>query len=285
MREARCRRATAEATRRGSSEAHHRGTGIGHHPRRVQRDPRRSGLERDQRTVDGGHHLRRRRPTGDSPDPVTGLPDLPARLPVEVLPATSPSCRSTWPPSTARREPSPSRTRPDFCGVIQADAYVGPRGCPKRGFQHTIEDCEPPTTTTTTEPPTTTTTTSRRPPPRPPPSRRAATGLRNNTQPPAPTSGRRTGGRTRRHSTAAPLTQLPFTGRDIKPFLFGGLALVAVGLALLAPSEYWRRASRRLSAIFPRSSRWLSGTWMGRSALSVRLRGAASMVGCSFYGL
>ncbi len=86
-------------------------------------------------------------------------------------------------------------------------------------------------------------------------------------------------------STAAPLTQLPFTGRNIKPFLFGGLVLVAVGLALLAPSEFWRRTSRRLSTIFPRSSGWLSGTWMGRSTLALRLRGAPSMVGWSFYGI
>ena len=60
---------------------------------------------------------------------------------------------------------------PEFCGVIQADAYVGPPWVAKRGFQHTIDDCNPPntttttTTTTTTVPPTTTTTTG---PPTPP---------------------------------------------------------------------------------------------------------------------
>lgn len=176
----------------------------------------------------------------------------------------------------------------DFCGVIQADAYQGPPFVPKRGFQHTIpsENCEPPTTTTTTEPPTTTTTTE-------PPTTTTTTTqpsvpppVSGNTQPPAPTPVAAPVAAPVAISTAAPpLTQLPFTGRDIKPFLFGGLALVAVGLALLAPSEYWRRTSRRLSALFPRSSRWLSGTWMGRSALSVRLRGAASAVGYSFYGL
>ncbi len=31
----------------------------------------------------------------------------------------------------------------DFCGVIQADAYVGPPWVAKRGFQHTIADCTP----------------------------------------------------------------------------------------------------------------------------------------------
>ena len=62
----------------------------------------------------------------------------------------------------------------DFCGVIQADAYVGPPFVAKRGFQHTIEDCTTPTTTTTTtEPPTTPTTapptTPTTAPPIPPP--------------------------------------------------------------------------------------------------------------------
>ncbi len=33
---------------------------------------------------------------------------------------------------------------PNFCGVIQADAYVGPPWVAKRGFQHTINNCEPP---------------------------------------------------------------------------------------------------------------------------------------------
>jgi len=169
---------------------------------------------------------------------------------------------------------------PNFCGVIQADAYVGPPWVAKRGWQHTIEDCQPPTTTTTTtEPPTTTTTA---PPVVPPP----ISG--NNVQPPAPTPPAPPVATPVTTSTAtapAPLTQLPFTGKPIKPFLFAGLALVAVGLALLAPSEYWRRMSRRLSAILPRSSRWLSRTWMGRTPLTLQLRGAASTVGCSFYGL
>ncbi len=179
---------------------------------------------------------------------------------------------------------------PNFCGVIQADAYVGPPWVAKRGWQHTIADCPPPTTTTTTAPPATTTTTTTEPPTtttttEPPPVVPPPISG-SNVQPPAPTPPAPPVATPVTTSTVtAPLTQLPFTGKPIKPFLFAGLALVAVGLALLAPSEYWRRMSRRLSAIFPRSSRRLSGTWMGRSALTLRLRGAPSMVGCSFYGL
>jgi hypothetical protein len=178
----------------------------------------------------------------------------------------------------------------NFCGVIQADAYVGPPFVAKRGFQHTIEDCTTPTTTTT-EPPTTTTTTTAPPPSAPtttpttlPPAPPPISGT--STPPPAPPPAALPVTAPATTSTvAAPITQLPFTGRNLKPFLFAGVALVALGLALLAPSEYWRRATRRLSAVFPRSSRWLSGTWMGRSTLTLRLRGAPPMVGCSFYGL
>jgi hypothetical protein len=41
----------------------------------------------------------------------------------------------------------------NFCGVIQADAYVGPPWVPKRGYQHTIADCVAATATSSTEPP------------------------------------------------------------------------------------------------------------------------------------
>jgi len=178
----------------------------------------------------------------------------------------------------------------DFCGVIQADAYVGPPWVPKRGFQHTIEDCEPPpTTTTTTEPPTTTTTappptTSTTAPPVPPPPSGPSVQPPAQAPPPAPTALPFTPPATT-PTVTAPLTQLPFTGKNIKPILFAGLTLVALGLALLAPSRYWRRVSRSGSAAVARASRWLSGTWMGRVAVTMRLGGAAPMVGCSFYGL
>ena len=173
----------------------------------------------------------------------------------------------------------------DFCGVIQADAYVGPPWVAKRGWQHTIDDCttptttstEPPTTTTTTNVPPTTTTTTNVPPVPPPTSGPSI-------QPPAPAPAALpfTAPAT---TVAAPLTQLPFTGKDIKPYLFAGLTLVALGLALLAPSRFWRRASRPGSVAVSRASRWLSGTRMGHIAVTMRLGGAAPMVGCSFFGI
>jgi hypothetical protein len=143
---------------------------------------------------------------------------------------------------------------PNFCGVIQADAYIGPPWVAQRGFQHTINDCEPPptttTTTTTTKPitPIITTTT---------------------TEPPAPTSGPLTPPSTPPPAppvatpavavpTAAPVaavptptpapTQLPFTGVDTKPLLAIGLLLVMLGLILINTTESWRRMARRLLA-------------------------------------
>jgi hypothetical protein len=174
----------------------------------------------------------------------------------------------------------------DFCGVIQADAYVGPPWVAQRGFQHTIEDCEPPptttTTTTTTAPPPTTTTTTNVPPVPPVPPPVSGSNIPPPTPPPAalPFTAPAT-----TSTVAAPLTQLPFTGKNIKPILFAGLTLVALGLALLAPSRYWRRASRPGSVVVSRASRWLSATWIGHIAVTMRLGGAAPMVGCSFYGL
>ncbi len=143
----------------------------------------------------------------------------------------------------------------DFCGVIQADAYVGPPFVPKRGFQHTIEDCTPPTTTTTTPPTTTTTTTSttttttappqvppvmtggKTSPPSPPPA---------TTPPAAPAALPLTAAPTSAPTSAAAPAQLPFTGVDTKPLWFVGLTLVAFGLALLTSAATWGRLRRRL---------------------------------------
>jgi hypothetical protein len=168
---------------------------------------------------------------------------------------------------------------PNFCGVIQADAYVGPPWVAKRGFQHTIEDCEPPTTTTTTtEPPTTTTTTTTTTlPPVPPP----ISGPTVEPPTPAPVAVP-VAAPAPVPAAPAPITQLPFTGKNMTPFLVVGLALVVFGLALLAPDEYWRRASRRWSAILPRRLRGRGGS--GGAGMVTRMRAVASVVACSSYG-
>jgi hypothetical protein len=168
---------------------------------------------------------------------------------------------------------------PDFCGVIQADAYVGPPWVAKRGFQHTIEDCEPPTTTTTTtsttttEPPTTTLPAVPPPvsgptvePPAPPPPAPVVMPVAAPVTPPAP------------------LTQLPFTGRDIKPFLVAGLVLVVLGVLLMTPTGYWRRTSRRWSWTSPVRNRRSSPPGWRQAAVVMRLRATASVVGCSSFG-
>ena len=140
----------------------------------------------------------------------------------------------------------------DFCGVIQADAYVGPPWVAKRGFQHTIEDCTPPTTTTTappatttsTEPltPSTTSTTAATPPlisasKSPPP-----------TEPPAPPSATSPVATPASVPISATPAQLPFTGVNVKPLWFIGLTFVALGLCLLTTAASWRRMARRLLA-------------------------------------
>jgi hypothetical protein len=131
----------------------------------------------------------------------------------------------------------------NFCGVIQADAYVGPPWVAKRGFQHTIEDCAPVTSPTAVPPdapatnapapsPTSTTTT--------PPigfGSVSATSVPPPVTSPVSASGSPVG--------ATP-TQLPFTGSNIKPVLFSGLMLVALGLYLLTTSVSRRRMARRV---------------------------------------
>jgi hypothetical protein len=176
----------------------------------------------------------------------------------------------------------------DFCGVIQADAYVGPPFVAKRGFQHTIEDCNPPPTTTTTAPPTTTTTTvpptttttttppvissavTTPPPPPAPPTPPPATPV-----PAAPVSVPAT--------TAAPAApaQLPFTGRNIKPFLFIGLTLVVLGIFLLRPNESWRRTGRRLSAFSASSAFWPFKLDSIRCTLETYIRDILTMAYCT----
>ena len=159
----------------------------------------------------------------------------------------------------------------NFCGVIQADAYVGPPWVAKRGFQHTIEDCSPPatTTTTTTDEPSTTTTTDE-------PST-TTTSTTTTTPPPgdAPTSVHPTPPSADGAATSPPVvaaaavtpaalpassavpatvaassapSQLPFTGVDFESLLVMGLASVALGLCLLVRLRPGLHSRGRVSA-------------------------------------
>ncbi len=149
----------------------------------------------------------------------------------------------------------------NFCGVIQADAYVGPPWEAKRGFQHTIEDCSGPVTPTPTDQPgqaaATSTTTSTVPGPvdaasSPPPAASAG------SPPSAPTSASGAGSASTSHNAPADATGgapvhaatglLPFTGVGFQQFLLIGLSLVTLGLALLTSTESGRRMARRLAA-------------------------------------
>ncbi len=103
----------------------------------------------------------------------------------------------------------------------------------------TTTTAPPPTTTTTAPPPTTTTTVTPQAP---------GAVVATSASPPAaspPASPAVT-------PTAAP-TSLPFTGVNTKPLLIAGITLVALGLCLVASSDSWRKARRRLRA----ASQWL----------------------------
>jgi LPXTG-motif cell wall-anchored protein len=131
---------------------------------------------------------------------------------------------------------------PNFCGILQADAYVGPTAngpwVSKRGWQHQIApvgDCEPPT------PPSGGGTDT--PPGEPPPP--AATPV---VPAPAPTPVPQAAAVAPvvAAATAAPTTtttapakpaaapaSLPFTGANLGPFVVLGLTLVTLGLCLV----------------------------------------------------
>jgi hypothetical protein len=131
----------------------------------------------------------------------------------------------------------------NFCGVIQADAYVGPPWVAKRGYQHSIADCTavttsptvPPSAGATNEPPTTAPTEASTPTPAPPENgAAAATAVPPPTVAPAATPSPVTVGSPVGSPVGSSPTQLPFTGPDIKPFLLIGWLLVALGLCLAA---------------------------------------------------
>ena len=159
-------------------------------------------------------------------------PDVPAQTMVGAVSGTSGILTVAYPA--------------DFCGVIQADAILGPS--PVRlevGHQRavtTAPDCPPITTTPT---------------PKPNP---GASG----DGPPSPTgTGTSTGTSTGTptltnviaHPASADAAQLPFTGIDIKPMGYIGVAMVVAGLLLLCTLEKRRRALQHVARV----SRWLVG--------------------------
>jgi len=136
----------------------------------------------------------------------------------------------------------------NFCGVIQADAYVGPPWVAKRGYQHPIEDCAAATTSSTEptsagaagESPTTTTAAST-PLPAPPQDAAAAGDVPTPATPPATTPST-TAVDSPGSSNPA---QLPFTGSDVKPFLLIGWSMVALGSCLLIQRRRRLHSRRR----------------------------------------
>jgi len=146
----------------------------------------------------------------------------------------------------------------DFCGVIQADAYVGPPWVAKRGFQHTVADCTPTPTPTPAPPaPTPIALPSPPTPPAPPPApgNNSGSGPGDSALPstgpadaPPATTGADAPAATAAAAApaAAAPTRLPFTGADVTLLLWVGSALVLLSLGLLTTGQSRRRMARRL---------------------------------------
>jgi hypothetical protein len=154
---------------------------------------------------------------------------------------------------------------PNFCGVIQADAYVGPPWVPKRGWQHHIGDCTSATTGTTDLPDSGGTTATTDAPDTPPGSTTPTTDAPEHggtnapvtpvgtapgtvqlpdtqaaavgpTVSPSPTGSSATtpSALPDTAATSARLTSLPFTGADLQPFVYLGTLFVVLGIVLMA---------------------------------------------------
>ena len=152
---------------------------------------------------------------------------------------------------------------PDFCGVIQADAYVGPPWVAKRGWQHTIA-CTPSDTATSVLPNSggatattveTATTAAPTPPTNQPvhggtnapvtptgttpstvelPESQAAAGAPTVSPPAAGASATTPTALPETAATGARPTSLPFTGADLQPFVYLGTLFVVLGIVLMA---------------------------------------------------
>jgi hypothetical protein len=171
-----------------------------------------------------------------------------------------------------------------FCGVIQADAFLGPAPWDLRvGHKRTIktDPCTTTTTTTTTTSTTTTTTTTTSTTTTLAPTTTTTSTTLAPTQPVTkatsqlPFSNSASSSTTTSpvavaavSGTAKSPTQatLPFTGLDVKPLALIGAALIILGLLILSTLEQRRRALRRVTAAVrttpdhaSRASRWFLG--------------------------
>ena len=208
-------------------------------------------------------------------------------IPVPACPTTNPSCE--W--LLEVNEPDvPAQTvlgtatgssgmltvnySANFCGVIQADALIGPSPWYlKYGHQETVSgtDCTQPTTPTVpvTTPVTTPAKTPVTTPVTTPPAVVAQTlpytATTANTA--APAASVATTPAAAATATTDP-AQLPFTGVDVRPLLLTGSALVLAGLYILTTLEQRRRALMRVGASVRtnpvgvqtgRVTRWLLG--------------------------
>jgi hypothetical protein len=148
---------------------------------------------------------------------------------------------------------------PDFCGVIQADALLGPSPLKLQiGHQTAVTTApECPPVTRDTVPPL-----KPLPASDPPP----VTGVGTGTGTTGSGTGTATLTNDPAHAAAAEAAQLPFTGIDVKPMGYIGVAMVITGLLLASTFEKRRRALRRVkmrteSATYhaARVSRWFLG--------------------------
>jgi uncharacterized membrane protein YgcG len=167
---------------------------------------------------------------------------------------------------------------PNYCGLLQADALIGPAPWTFRhGIHRHIDNCTDPTTTTTTDSSTTTTTTggnagstttttpttttssSTTTSTNPPSaggggtstttSSTSALPFTSTTAAPAGVAAAKGGGSSGSGGGSGSATSLPFTGSNVTQLVLLGSLLVIVGLILLSTVESRRRMMRRSAAI------------------------------------
>jgi hypothetical protein len=197
-------------------------------------------------------------------------PDIPAQTVVGIATGTSGVLMVDYPAH--------------FCGVLQADAIVGPSPwLLEYGHQKMIKtgaSCDPNTTTTTgvptstTKPHSTSTTTTK------PHSTTTTTKPKVHvvttttvklpfTSTTAPAAVAATAATVNASTTSAPATaQLPFTGADVRPLAILGTLLIIFGIYILTTLEQRRRVFRRMSysmrsgpaaGFATRTTRWFLG--------------------------